>query len=63
MDFLSAALPHDLEHVVPSKAPADMSIKELKATLREAGLISQTAGFVEKGEFVRLLEQHLSSRS
>ncbi len=61
MDFLSAVLPHESEHIVPSKAPADMSIKELKASLREAGLIGRTAGFVEKGEFVRLLEEHLSS--
>ena len=58
MSFLEARVQHDPAHAVPMKSPADMSIKELKAALREAGLLSQAAGFVEKSEFVRLLDEH-----
>jgi hypothetical protein len=35
-----------------------MSIKELKAAVRQLGLGAQAQGFYEKDEFVRLLEKH-----
>jgi hypothetical protein len=58
ISFLETRVPHDPAFAVPIKSPADMSIKELKAALREAGLLSQAVGFVEKSEFVRLLDEH-----
>lgn len=43
---------------VKPKAPAEMSVKELKEAVRRAGLGKQAVGFCDKGEFVRLLEEH-----
>jgi len=37
---------------------ADMSIKELRQAVAQAGLQAKTAGFLEKAEFVALLQQH-----
>lgn len=56
--FMQAHLPPDPAHLVKPKAPAEMSIKELKAAVRQCGLGAQAQGFYEKAEFVRLLELH-----
>jgi hypothetical protein len=56
--FLQARLPHDPAYTVKPKAPREMSIKELKAAVRQLGLGAQAQGFYEKDEFVRLLEKH-----
>lgn len=60
--FLQQQLPHDPALCLQPKAPAEMSIKELKAAVRQAGLGSQAAGFYEKAEFVRLLEEHYAKK-
>lgn len=43
-----------------SKDPEDMTIKELKAAIRSAGLESKAVGFMEKSEFVKLLKDQNS---
>ena len=49
----------DAPHLaVKPKAPAEMSVKELKEAVRRAGLGAQAVGFYEKDEFVKLLEAH-----
>ena len=35
-----------------------MSVKELRAAIRRAGLGSQAVGLMEKSEFVKLLRDH-----
>jgi inhibitor of KinA sporulation pathway (predicted exonuclease) len=54
--FLQRHLPHDAAFALKPKPPGEMSIKELKAAVRQHGLAAQAAGFYEKAEFVRLLE-------
>ena len=44
-----------------SKIPSGMSIRELKAAIREAGLQDRTLGFTEKHEYVSLLENHYAA--
>jgi hypothetical protein len=60
MDFVSTLLPFDEALALPAKDPADMSVKELKEAIRNAGLSSQARGFCEKEEFVNLLKSHRS---
>ena len=42
------------------KDPSVMTIKELKAAIADAGLGQEAAGFVEKSEFVELLQRQLN---
>lgn len=58
MDFISSCLPFDESLALPAKDPADMSVKELKEAIRNAGLSNQARGFCEKEEFVNLLKTH-----
>ena len=60
--FLQRHLPDDKAFALKPKPPAEMSIKELKAAVRHCGLGAQAAGFYEKAEFVRLLEDHYASK-
>jgi hypothetical protein len=59
--FLSTILPYNADLALAPKDPATMSVKELKAAVRNAGLASQAAGFSEKHEFVTLLTNHYAS--
>lgn len=43
--------------------PRDMSVAQLKAAIAECGLHDQARDFLEKAEFVRLLEQHYTNCS
>ena len=36
----------------------EMSVKELKAAIRKAGLLSKAIGFMEKREYIDLLQDH-----
>lgn len=56
--FLKGVLPDDETCRIKVKDPADMSVKELKAAIRNAGLSARTVGFMEKSEFVKLLTEH-----
>ena len=56
MGFLNKVLPLDKSIKVTLKDPKSMSVKELKAVIRKAGLSS--LGFMEKSEFVQLVQDH-----
>ncbi len=56
--FLSTVLPLRPELSLAPRAPAEMTVKELKAAVRAAGLTSEAVGFTEKAEFVALLTEH-----
>jgi hypothetical protein len=55
------SLPTEDTAKLVTKAPSEMSVKELKAAIHNLGLTRQTYGFSEKNEFVQLLENHYSS--
>ena len=44
------------------KPPSEMSIKELKLAIKNAGLVNKAISFSEKYEFVKLLEDHYSQK-
>eukprot|EP00562_Extubocellulus_spinifer_P005915 CAMPEP_0178529310 /NCGR_PEP_ID=MMETSP0696-20121128/32265_1 /TAXON_ID=265572 /ORGANISM="Extubocellulus spinifer, Strain CCMP396" /LENGTH=260 /DNA_ID=CAMNT_0020161017 /DNA_START=140 /DNA_END=922 /DNA_ORIENTATION=- len=56
--FLTRVLPPDESCRITLKDPSDMSVKELKAAIRKAGLGSKAVGLMEKSEFVKLLKDH-----
>ena len=62
MAFLQKVLPADDSCKIKLKDPSEMSIKELKAAIRKAGLQSQALGFTEKREFIQLLTDHRSGK-
>lgn len=59
--FIERALPADESCLIPLKNPSEMSVKELKAAIHDAGLARQTQGFTEKSDFVKLLKDHYDS--
>jgi lysophospholipase-2 len=61
LEFLQTILPHDASCKITLKDPTEMSVKELKAAIRKAGLSQQALGFAEKQEFVKLLQSHRES--
>ena len=56
--FLQQILPPDDSCKIKVKDPKEMSIKELKAAIKQANLSSKAVGFMEKSEFVKLLQDH-----
>ena len=56
--FLKEKLPADDTCRITLKEPSAMSIKELKAVIRKAGLASKAVGFMEKSEFVKLVTDY-----
>ncbi len=56
--FLEDVLPNNNECRVRLKDPSDMSIKELKAAIRKAGIGSKAVGLMEKSEFIKLVKDH-----
>lgn len=63
MAFVLKLLPHNAELAIPSKSPAEMSVKELKSAIVAAGLQSKARGLFEKAEFVKLLVDHRQCQS
>jgi len=62
--FCKKVIPPDGHNFkVNLKDPSDMSIKELKMAIRNAGLGNQAVGLMEKSEFVKLLKDHRNSCS
>ena len=57
-EFVSDKLPLNEDLAIKIKDPSEMSIKELKTAVRNAGLSSKALGFSEKQEFVFLLKSH-----
>jgi len=62
LQFIQTCLPADDTCKIQLKDPSEMSVKELKAAIRNAGLLSKAAGFMEKQEFVRLLTDHRNGK-
>jgi hypothetical protein len=60
--FLQTVLPHNDSHKVTLKAPSEMSVKELSAAIRNAGIGSKAVGFMEKSEFVKLVQDHRNGK-
>ena len=58
LTFLQEKLPDDDTCKVRLPDPSEMSVKELKAAIRRAGLTARARGFMEKQEFVRLLQDY-----
>ena len=56
MMFLKRVLPEDDSIKIALKDPKDMSVKELKAAIRKAGL--SAAGLFEKSEFIKLVQDY-----
>jgi len=56
MKFLKEVLPFDESIKVTLKDPKDMSVKELKAAIRKAGL--SAVGLMEKSEFIKLVQDY-----
>lgn len=62
MQFAARVLPPDDSCRVKLKDPKDMSVKELKAAIKNAGLGSKAVGLMEKGEFIKLVEDHRAGK-
>lgn len=58
LGFLQEVLPDDPSCRIRLKDPAEMSVKELKQAVRDAGLAHKAVGFMEKAEFVKLLQDY-----
>ena len=58
LDFFRTELKHDNQYLLAKKAFRDMSVKELRYAIRDAGLTTQAKLFYEKKEFIELLESH-----
>ena len=56
MGFLKKVLPFDESIKVTLKDPKSMSVKELKAAVRKAGL--SAVGLMEKSDFINLINNH-----
>ena len=55
--FIKTSVPDDETCRVQLKDPTEMSIKELKAAIRKAGLDHKAVGLMEKHEFVKLVQE------
>ncbi|KAL7581424.1 hypothetical protein ACA910_022006 [Epithemia clementina (nom. ined.)] len=58
VNFLKEKLPPDDTCKIKLKDPSEMSVKELKAVIRKAGLQSKAVGLMEKSEFVKLVADY-----
>jgi predicted esterase len=58
IDFIKLYFYQDESFIVRPKPFAEMSVKELKQAVREAGIANKAVGLNEKAEFVALLETH-----
>lgn len=56
--FLMEQLPDDPTHRITLPDPSTMSVKQLKEAIRNAGLSHKAIGFMEKSEYVKLLQQY-----
>lgn len=58
LSFLKEKLPPNDSCKIQLKDPSEMSVKELKAVIRKAGLQSKAVGLMEKSEFVQLVADY-----
>jgi len=59
MEFLKKVVPSDETCNVKTKAPEEMSVKELKATIAAGGLGNQAIGMAEKSELIKLVKDNM----
>lgn len=62
MQFIAKVLPPDDSCRIKLKDPREMSVKELKAAIKSAGLGSKAVGLMEKSEFIKLVEDHRAGK-
>jgi len=62
IQFLESVLPPNDTCRVTLKDPKDMSVKELKAVIQNAGLSSKAIGFMEKSDFIKLVQDHRAGK-
>ena len=62
-EWLKRVLPPDDSCKIVLKDPTEMSVKELKAAIRKAGLGQKAVGLMEKQEFVKLLQDYRNNGS
>lgn len=62
VDYFKERLSHAEQFIVKPKPFKEMSVKELKQAVREAGLAAHAVGFNEKAEFVQLLETRVGNK-
>jgi lysophospholipase-2 len=60
--FLEKILPDDDTCRITLKDPSEMSVKELRAAIKSAGIGYKAVGFTEKTEFVRLVQDHRNGK-
>lgn len=58
ISFLKEVLPADDSVKVTLKDPKSMSVKELRAAIRKAGIANKAVGLMEKSEFVNLVQDY-----
>jgi len=58
ISFLEKVIPFDESAKITLKNPKSMSVKQLKAAIRKAGLGDKAVGLFEKSEFVQLVQDH-----
>ena len=61
-NFLLEKIPPDSSQCIAVKDPSEMSIKELKRAIKNAGLGSRALGLMEKSEYVNLLKEFRSNK-
>jgi len=61
-EFLKGKLPPDDSCRIRVKDASEMSLKELKAVIRKAGLASKAVGFCEKSEFIKLVSDYRAGK-
>jgi lysophospholipase II len=60
--FLLKILPNDPSYNIKLQDPTTMSVKQLKESIRKAGLTHKAIGFMEKREYIQLLQEHRSGK-
>jgi lysophospholipase II len=60
--FLLQIVPNDPTYTIQLQDPLTMSVKQLKDAIRKAGLSQNAIGFMEKREYVQLLQDHRSGK-
>jgi lysophospholipase II len=60
LQYLQQIIPNDTTFQITLQDPETMSVKQLKEAIKNAGISHRAVGFMEKREFVQLLQQYRS---
>jgi lysophospholipase II len=58
VQFMQTILPNDPTYQITIQDPNEMSLKQLKQYIQRIGLTSQTFGFLEKYEYIQLIQNY-----